>query len=876
MNSTIPAKVPIIISYEGGVSKEASDILTECINFFPKALQSSLGSVGILYWSGSVEGFYRSFIDLWGKDIRRYVVFSPLLPVDNFWKSIPSAHGKIFKDVFSKPLESIPKLASAIPKAHSPAEWQRQCLAQILESWLIYERLKVFGHGSGKDVTNEYLAPARMFALAGVSPGFAERARWRDSWVAFRKEVIGKLPAKRSDYWSAQLRSLSAPIDSWVSNGKRTPTAAEYEALMSLFTQIRLTAGGEVVSTSSQHTKSKAKIRPSRGTPSALCVLVVDDHADSWQPVFEVVAKRFASEFKRGINFEYSKDCQSVTVPGNQKLLNLRQRILEYDLVLLDIYLGQGGDPKGLTLLEEIRKQSLSLPVIMWTSSLARDLPAQANMANGFLFKKTVTIEKIVPVLYNACVEGEAKQKYSLMHPFFNDAIHSIAERQVARDAQSWVMRLYATFHAQSFDVYRSFNDHSAHHISNVLDNVQKIFRSAGLPNEYIFSLYIGTLLHEIGMFPFDKRESKIFGMPERGRKFVMRVRKLHAIRGMAMLLNPQLWHDDFRDIKSILSPLTKVAERKKEMRRIAVFVGYHARNIDKILELNGQSALVPTHFDKVRDILKSNDLKSEFRMQPPALQRPIIRHALKEITYIPNGEQIAVRQCAAILRFADAMDVDHHRNPVRRFTYARERTFRDDVENFKRVVVVNIEIKDAKVHIVFDAPKPSQDFLECLKLFAKRLKEGFESKLTTKLCDLLQTCHPLQLEKAWESDENRSLVKNLAKPLNELVLDPFWAACHQEDKMGFNKEQQYAIKEMEIKIRRASGSSTRQMQAYSEISTVTSLFVLGDLISEYEAIQDCDLTHAISFGPIKWGKAKTNIKDLEFLDKTPYFDPPT
>lgn len=756
--------------------------------------------------------------------------------------------------------------------------------AEVVVATQCYKSLRSLSHGQADDATNTIWAPARMLCMTDEESKHLDRAwrDWRNTSKKLRKKLANVMPPKNRPFWSA---SSCFPVFSFVSSlekinswlGPAYPSKAQandklvahLDQVMISFAQIRQRAAGNIVrgNTGSLRGCKPIKVVYPR-SHKTLRILVVDDHSNSWRPIFQIVARKLSAseKIKRSVVIEFSSDFQTAMVWGDTKSQELQQRLTEYDLVLLDIYLGE---QDGLKLLDQIREQSMSLPVVIWTSSLALDLPAKAQRANGYLFKKTTTISEMTTIFTKWCLEGEAKRKFSLMNPYFNDTIISLEQRKIARNAESWVMRLYATFHAQSFDIYRSFNDHSAHHISNVLNNVQHIFRNAKLNNELCFSLYVGTLLHEIGMFPFSKDESKVFGLPERGKKFVKSVRKLHALRGMVMMLVEDLWKDDFDYFKKLFRPLDKVSDdREKELLRIALFVGYHARNIDKQLkkvpDFKGLSSLHAKFYENRYVILYSNSLATEFKKRPSALHFEEVISAFTRLSEMSDEHHNDVRKAAAILRFADAMDIDFTRNPVRRFTYARERNFRDDVENFKRVVVKEVEIKGSSVNIELVAPKPDEHLVKWIAGF---LPESMTDEAGIKISTYLKLeilTHP------WEGT-HQNAVKQLAKGLNENILEPFWSACHQEDRESFSDDNQQAAMDMMVKELEKAETPVEKRSLLKKISTATGLFVVGDLVSEYQAIIDCELTHSVNFGEIKWGVGR---QGLEFLNKTPYFDP--
>ena len=185
------------------------------------------------------------------------------------------------------------------------------------------------------------------------------------------------------------------------------------DRLMSLMTEARVDAG---ISTG----KTRGIVRTASAKPQTLAfdqskscdyrILVVDDHAAAWKPVFESV-KAKARERNITLIFEYETSSDSTGFWAS---------VPKYDVILLDIFLGT---EKGTDVLQRLRLIYGHIPVLLWTTSRDVEIAAEAVQANGVILKKTLMFESLVESITTWAKEGKSRRCYSLPNPTFDHVI---------------------------------------------------------------------------------------------------------------------------------------------------------------------------------------------------------------------------------------------------------------------------------------------------------------------------------------------------------------------------------------------------------------------------------------------------------------------
>ncbi len=636
-------------------------------------------------------------------------------------------------------------------------DWRCSRLLQKLQADKLYERLKVFGHNSSKDITNHFLAPMRMLLKANENELAAEMWAEEGNQIIedFRKDVCehvqrdptiyGHLGAM-IDYYTSELETqLRSDSDKY----KTEDIIGFLEQVMTLLTECRMLTNKKVADNSSSKSSTvktapiASQMTPLQEEENPRRILIVDDDVKSWFPILDLLQYELGSQVTIYISsnaVEYGlltnkleEDCSLASVTAGWP---------DFDLVLLDIYLG--GKENGLDILEKIRKRIMHLPVVLWTTSNDRELPARAALANGFLFKKTTTIKEMKDLISQWLSIGKSQRLWSLPNPFFDYALRDPKLREVALAFTKWTLRYMDCFHAIDHFYFKFFNDHGGRHILGVLDVTAKLLRpllfeegenalfseEEELRRKQIFCLYIAILCHEFGMFPIYKDE-QITTDPkdaEMNWKKVDCFRKLHAVRGMMMLLeNPSHVPGQF-DVNGCDAHLknldTNIGQDGRSV--IALLVGYHQRCLD----LTSEDIAHYVNIDKFKEA--NNDVESKFKGAQTIFTDASLKwtnwvnvsdaasSAWKEALDVPLWNTNRIRKLCAILRFADALDVDHTRVPADFILNSNNRRALQDMEDCKRQVLASVSIDQGIVSLEFFAPVPSERILLSCRNVAK------------------------------------------------------------------------------------------------------------------------------------------------------------
>lgn len=549
--------------------------------------------------------------------------------------------------------EAAPGSHRACPQRHGNVS--ATAVSGLFRAKLLWDVVRRFSHGQKLDLANACLAPARI-RLAVGDPKFD----WDSRLVQSLLEEFPTDPILLGGTGN-RLRELLRQCNG--DDGK--PDLAIVTEVMELLTVIRVEAGQRHVP---RFQPVPLSVPPNQGNcESRYKILVVDDFWAAWKPVFVLVQAMLAEKGWK-VEVEYSEDAQRT---------NLQRPIstaaADVDFVLLDIFFGE--KPEGLGVLESIRKQTRWLPVVLWTSSRDELLPATANLANGFLFKKSTNVEEIAATIGLWLEEGRARQVGTLVNRWFDQQIRSSTLRKFAYDLQLWCLTEMAAFHLLDLDHLRYFNDHGGRHLVAILNRVEALFKplfdeprvlssNSEEREQELLALFVAALIHEIGMFP----------LPGESDYDSKSARTWHGPRGLL-----RVWASHGCALDEVLKP---VRNNMAFLARVAVLVGYHTRKLDFNSFLDAPKTL--SGFDR----------ESEFSNALTAISAALESGSV---------ERTRLKAQAAMFRFADGIDVDASRNPGE--TIRTDQGVRADNlrEYLKRTVLREIAVRASGPRIQID-----------------------------------------------------------------------------------------------------------------------------------------------------------------------------
>jgi CheY-like chemotaxis protein len=622
------------------------------------------------------------------------------------------------------------------------------------------------------------------------------------------------------------------------------------ESLLAGLTECRTKAGIRTPITSR---KAFSKNHPGSFAPSLLAepigdddspsttlrVLVVDDHAVPWKPVLRAVHGQLERRLKARIRMEFSTDGEHVKT--NSNWVPLLGSIAEYDVILLDIFMGE---VFGLNLLRKIRAAFLHLPIVLWTTSRDIDLPSEANLANGFLFKKTTTIDAIVETLIRWLEHGRASRVATLPNRFFDHTIRRFEWREAISHIMRWALQLVDGFPALSNSYFRGFTDHGGRHFVQLLQYSEQLIRPLLLAGqlfssdleereEELTAFYLAVICHEFGMFPvFAPLERKIKHLNAEESDLV---RRLHAVRGMEFLGSAERWPRDFREAASTLLDSSDFLGTA-----VPLLVGYHSRLLS--LKTFGR---FKENAESTRRLRKLEETGSGTRrLHAPSLRS--VSESLSLLTsrdvFFRRGE--VIRGLCGLFRFVDAIDVDRSRVPpaflrtskpvLRRggdqVWWARKyKQYAVDLgEYIKQELVDAVNIDRGRVTFHLIVPKPTESSLAAARHLLSEI--DFEA-----------------IERPWSS-AGRSVIGNreLRKRLDAFLVG----------EISRLKDTRQSVPGLARPL---------QMQA-RVLATVAALAVGGQVLEEYEGIQVCGLSEQIELGDFAWGTDDDWLSDAPVL----------
>ncbi|MBN2108435.1 MAG: nucleoside hydrolase [Deltaproteobacteria bacterium] len=721
------------------------------------------------------------------------------------------------------------KIATAQPMSSDSA--MAACRARRL-----YGHIKNFSHGSKNDLTNALLAPACAFCTNDgkdlIIPYDQETVQIIQNTVAvFQREVANNITAADGELGSA-LKSAWERISNRLDLTDKQmvlkqATREELMHLMGLLTGVRVLAGEKTGSGQATINKNSAPAAE-RSTPAAASanknfrVLVLDDHALHWKPFFEKV-HNVLQTLGCSIDLEFSTDGQTVLPDG----ASLWTRLADYDLVLLDIYL-KDGSATGLQYLEDIRSRILWLPVIIWTTATEAELPAQASLANGFLFKKKTSIQEVCDIFQKWISQGQSRRTMALPNPFFDHVLQSKEVRECAFAFTHWALKQVDSFHALDETFLRFFNDHGGRHTIQLLNIVEKLLRpflflqdtadqnrpavlssDPAQREQELLWLYIAVLCHELGMFPMrtadTKAEERFQGMTE---DELFYVRKQHCLRSLLLFYDPNKQSPDFH----LLVENLRAVSGDQGIAAVAALAGYHGRylNLKKFCTID----------EAAQKKLAEARAKSTYAVADEEL-----RHALNDIrNNFQDGNGERLRRLCAILRLADAIDIDYTRVPADFLLYSDGCPPYQCRENAKRQVVEDVSIDRGRISLVLNAPPPEL--------------EEIRTALTPhrKPAAIIKALNDYDfIEAAWHNDKWKAFkISSADKHIKTLQGNiDLWM-----DRIFFS----------------APNRHRQSPEQKGLISQLAGLSVIFEIYDEYKAVRDTGLEAIIQLGEIKWG----------------------
>lgn len=720
-----------------------------------------------------------------------------------------------------------------------------------------------FGHDSKSDITNSVMGPARMLltSRSEASCRFPSLTSAQEKVLRlFGDAVITKMadaPYLYGDLGKTLMASF-ADIKNSIESGElhdREALISSINRFLDCLTRAREIARKRIVPSDRPDDGlwvKPVKPRWRQHEDNLFRVLVVDDFASTWRPVLEQVCEVLKAQRLFTV-FEFSVDGSNV-FRGGKETVAIDEALPSYDLVLLDIFLGKK-DKSGLQILDEIRDRFLWLPVILWTTSVASELPANAQLANGFIFKKCDTLGAIVNLLRRWLPEGRARRDAGLSSRLFDTILRSPLYRQCAITFEKTCLKILDSFHALDDSFFRLYTDHGGRHIRSLLHILEQLVNpflgqradgsngvfspKAAVRERELLQLYLAVLCHEIGMFPL-----RMESYPPTNRGSLGAIRVTHPIRGMLALMDGRYRPKELDDA---IQCLDKLESGDIILMSVAVLTGYHARLLDldddnflRTVGGRGEEKLSDAIDFRLRSIGKSKDktVVPELRLVLEKL------NALEALLFGPLVEgrrdeaarERLRRQCA-VLRFADALDVDRTRIPLGFLLFDPNRDHYNIREHVKREILEEVEFGPRGIRLRFNAPRPN---LARLNKFL-----GETVGLGKRHNPIAEPWHPA----------NRENIRSLQKKLDDWLacywIQVLWANLEQEKRKEFEHEHSFCSKKVPLNMGDLFDKPSREL-----IASATALSVAGEILDEYSAIESCGLESQIKLDGVTWKKS--------------------
>ena len=738
-------------------------------------------------------------------------------------------------------------------------------IRRYVEAIWLQTLVQQFSHGSNGDVVNGFLAPARL--LKSGEERTLQWAIWKDFWVPFKTQVLtGEIAGLQI---GKELVDACSPITAWVENAQNLSlNDGDLERVMMLLTQIRTLADQRSREDSNSPRDDKVY---SLGSEGQFKLLVVDDHAATWHPVFESLLKALKGKLdNQNLQIDFSLDGKSLAGSSKNVLFG------SYDVVLLDIFLGRDS---GTDLLKKLRRDFSQLPVLLWTTSRDEEITGAARLANGILLKKSVTRADLVASLGEWLVRGRSLRSKTLPSPFFHHTIQSPDLRELAVDFHEWCLKQLDSFHALDSSFFRYFTNHGGRHIVKLWELLGKALESFLHDDETLLpkidetkpetirqreieitGLYLTVICHELGMFPMrvGKQVENFADLPK---AYLKDVRSLHALRGMALIedhacgywndtagkeLGLRLHHRTFGDLPF----------------RLAALSGYHARVFGSLssklflaLDRTDSNSVqtIPKHISDLEDRINKLESTSSALSQSGGVFKQALTRIGEEISDPVTRERLR-RQCA-LFRFVDALDVSFTRNPPEFLALHGKLPAKQYRENLKREVCTSAAIDDGEVKVVLRVEAPEVDLVRNIAkhLCGKRIGDKTAIKKAIKaLRNDTVVSEPWQLpagESSWQINQLDTVSAIcLQKPLDEW-LERVWELM--VDGKGSAEFIQH-LRDLAILDNNAL-DPTLTTDGAIKIASITALSVAGELLDEYRAIVEADLAEKIKINAAGW-----------------------
>jgi hypothetical protein len=743
-------------------------------------------------------------------------------------------------------LRSLLRGISCFMRDPAPPEVMHSVREMVFASSL-YRKIEVFGHGGTKDLTNQVLAPLRIL-LHQSRVGVNLTSQWRETASALLRTFDSAVIAKcRDDWWlSAALKNafkgLGQALPLFKSHDRTE--VARLERIMDLLTECRILAGARPHSS-----RNDPGIQPAlKGKPSGQSwsyeVLVIDDHAEAWRPVFAELQSEMAqgvTEDRLPVTFEF--------LTGGEDYLNtpdaigrLLARLPDYDAVLLDVYVNPTLD--GIQLLKEVRRHYVNLPIIIWTSSRALELPAEAQLAHGYLFKKTATIKVMAGLLAERLREGNAKRRYPLPGHFFDHSIRSRKNRKTALRFAEYGSKQLDSFHALDQQYFRFFTDHGGRHVIKLLEYLEGLLRpfignsavfsgKEAEREEEILALYLAVFLHEFGMLKLKgKNEPSENELPaEEQKRQSTLTRALHALRGMVMVADPECryWPDEegqYQARKRFFA-----GSNRHLVSSVAVITGYHSRLLP-IGEANRSFCKCTKETrnkigEKTAKALRCWNCKNPKKSREVGLRlissrffsMGRVEKTLMDCrNAIPAKRLARLRRHCALFRFADAIDVDYTRNPADFLSLDKDVSGLDLRESLKRQVIRGVRTEGGSIVFLACVPSPPKQLLD-------RIVEAPGWPDPDRVWDGEWTVRRIEKLRICQRRLDDTLAEFWREPLKQAAL-------------------------LGLPVRK---DGKLEYQSKLAIASLTALSVAWEVADEYEAVIKCDLGGTIQLREFRW-----------------------
>lgn len=832
--------------------------------------------IGLIPWFSLRDGaFTTDLCALWKKGCRRFVLVTPSSEHPLPWAGFP-AHLRTAFDVAIQVCDtpSLERLQQALGAAKSVEPWANSRVQEYVEARTLYaDLLSIFSHNSQSDLSNQFLAPARLLCLANDKKIHDEwNTVWNGGPNGFQQIVLNNLQGKYG-FLGKELTRAAAPITEGLTKLGGL-SEADLESLMALLTGIRVSAGVRTHAGNSSGSNSKAKVEPvcAEGAVTGFRVLVVDDHAASWRPVFEKLRDKLAAgEPTLDVCFEFSVDGKIAHLCDGRTQEPIH--FSYYDLVILDVFLG---GTTGVKILNLLRRDFSQLPVLLWTTSRDEEITAEVTLANGVLLKKTVTWRSLTEAVTRWVESGKAMRTRSLPNPFFNHTIRNLEYRKLAVEFHEWCLKQLDSFHALDGEYFRYFTDHGGRHIVKLWELLEQALqpflqddKETLLPKEAkqreleILGLYLTVICHELGMFPM-RIGSGVENFATLGKGYLNDVRSLHAVRGMVLLHDcserkdkygvGQYWND--KRGGKLGAELRATAPGVAE--HLAVLVGYHAR-VFKSMSDNAFLKWVVSKEDRTGAKYDLATKLDRLSSPIPSLSRTdsAIRMAFRKLSTHFACDKLRrdrLRRQSALFRFVDALDITASRNPAEFLVGSGSLPPKQYGENLKREVCKSAEIRNGEVCVEIIPPPPQVEIVKQIINYVSNLNKEETGSVKRALEFLEMQSAATRVERPWALDFNSlSLLQSESALVLQKPLD-CWLTNVWEVIMGDGGKGEFVRELRKIKVLHATAvEPTLTLAGAQIIASITALSVAGELLDEYQAIVEAGLSDKIRLAPFGW-----------------------